>query len=142
MKMAPGNQLAARYNANPQPTYYKAGSESQRHGNYSPQGREYTIFAPLEGRTFQRFVGTEPQQLLIADSRRRGMLIQNLGADTVFFAFGVEPSGNVVNGHPILPGQSYEAQAWCAPVNDVYIVADSAASAPVQVAVSEFLLVG
>lgn len=101
---------------------------TQRHQAHESHSQKYFISAPKTARSFTVICGVvgENTNILGSDIRRRGLFVQNLGANSVFFSVGSQAGFDGVNfsGAMEIPvGASYEFPADQAPTNDVYIVA-------------------
>lgn len=87
----------------------------------------YAIAPPCSARSFNIFTQTSPDasQVLGANGKRRGLFVQNLGASDLYLSIGTPAGfdGTNFTGAMLIPvGASYESPAFCAPVDDVYLV--------------------
>lgn len=106
---------------------YNGVIKTQRQRAVESHQERYTITAPKTARSFTIYTATtaENSSVLGSDIKRRGLFVQNLGANSIFFSVGSQAGFDGVNfvGAMEIPvGASYEFPADQAPTNDVYIV--------------------
>lgn len=89
----------------------------------------FSVPAPQTGQMYNFIVGdnAELSRVLGANPNRRNLFVQNLGANNVYLTVGTqagESGTGFTGGIVIPPNGAYEFPAFCAPINDIYLVSD------------------
>lgn len=125
-----GNDLPAEHGVSPLiPSSRRAIATTHN----KQEGAKLKFFPqpPMNARTFSFFTQSTPQnsRVLGTDWKRRGLLIQNLSAQSVHISVGNQAGFDGVtytDAIEVPANASYEFPANAAPINDVYAVSSTA----------------